>query len=184
MADEKNCARIKREMENTKEQMASTTTEFNRVANIHRAVKDKLEAQEKKIRDYEEQLRSTVAQLHKQIKDEIHSRTVIQTRIKTDTVDLSKNKEDAEKKKKQMKQMVKEIQKMVKEIKGKVREEGHRNSFTFTCFASYPKDKRFTLSRKSTQLKNVLLSSCSFFKSSIFFIKISMHCAQYFEIQK
>ena len=121
LADERNCARIKREMENTKEQMASTMTEFNRIANIHRAVKDKLEAEEKKIRDVEDQLRSTVTQLQKQIRDEMHSRTVIQTRIKTDTGDLSRNKDEAEKKKKQMQQMVKEIEKMVKEMRQKVR---------------------------------------------------------------
>ncbi|XP_074642061.1 coiled-coil domain-containing protein 178-like isoform X2 [Tubulanus polymorphus] len=120
IAGEKNMARIHKEMEKTHEQMIVTMEEFYKVQAMHSAIMEKMRSEEEKNLRLEDQLKNTAENLKKQVKEEIHARSVLQSRITTDNTDLVNSKGEFKHKKEKLKKMLKEMEVAVKSILGKV----------------------------------------------------------------
>ncbi|XP_064626138.1 coiled-coil domain-containing protein 178-like [Lineus longissimus] len=120
IADEKNVIRIKKEMEKTDEQMKVTLDEFIKVEAVNNAIREKLRSEEEKALAIEDSLKQTAEALKKQVKDEIHARTVLQARIGSDGQELIKSKADSKGKKEKVKKVAAEIEEAVKTVLGKV----------------------------------------------------------------
>lgn len=102
VSDEKNVARIHKEMQKVQQQMSVTTDEFNRVAGINANIRDTLVNEQEKTFKMEESLKITAETLKKQVKDEVHTRTVLSSRITADTQDLQKSRVEIREKKNKM----------------------------------------------------------------------------------
>ncbi|XP_070555830.1 coiled-coil domain-containing protein 178-like [Ptychodera flava] len=116
IADVKNMERIKREMGKVEQQLKITLDEHKRVDTINRAIREKVMKEEENIQGSEDQLRATSDALKKQLKDEQHSRTVLQARITSDTAELQKLQQDAKRKRMKVTKKADETDKVVSHV--------------------------------------------------------------------
>ncbi|XP_050402301.1 coiled-coil domain-containing protein 178 [Patella vulgata] len=98
IADEKNMARIEKEMTRTATIMNATIDEYNQVALLNLSIKEQLSNEEEKIFRLEETLKNTIETLTRQVKDEIHNRTVLQARINSDNTEIDRTRIESAKK--------------------------------------------------------------------------------------
>ncbi|XP_062617732.1 coiled-coil domain-containing protein 178-like [Saccostrea cucullata] len=120
VADEKNITRIKKEMMKLGQQMAVTMEEYNKVLAINQSIREQLQTEEEKAFKMEESLKGTADTLRRQVKDEVHTRTVLVARISNDTTDLSKYKTDTQVKNQKAKKVADDVVNVVNEVKTKV----------------------------------------------------------------
>lgn len=120
VADEKNIARIQKEMVKLGQQMAVTMEEYNKVLAINQTIREQLQNEEEKAFKMEESLKGTADTLRRQVKDEVHTRTVLVARISNDTTDLSKYKTDTQVKNQKAKKVADDVVNVVNEVKTKV----------------------------------------------------------------
>ncbi|XP_077991434.1 uncharacterized protein LOC144445672 [Glandiceps talaboti] len=115
-SDVKNMERIKKEMGKVEQQLSVTLDEHKKVDTINRAIREKVMKEEENIQGSEDQLKTTADALKKQLKDEQHSRTVLQARIASDTAELQKLQLDAKKKKMKVSRKASETDKVVSHV--------------------------------------------------------------------
>lgn len=120
VADEKNIARIQKEMVKLGQQMTVTMEEYNKVLAINQSIREQLQNEEEKAFKMEESLKGTADTLRRQVKDEVHTRTVLVARISNDTTDLSKYKTDTQVKNQKAKKVADDVVNVVNEVKTKV----------------------------------------------------------------
>ncbi|XP_071807760.1 coiled-coil domain-containing protein 178-like [Asterias amurensis] len=116
VADGKNVERIKREMIKVDTQLGVVDEEFEKIKVINTAVRNKLIGEEDKAQMMEDTLQGTSDSLRKQVKEETHSRTVLQARIASDTSDLAKQQIEAKKKKAKVSKKAFELEQIVSRI--------------------------------------------------------------------
>ncbi|XP_038056711.1 coiled-coil domain-containing protein 178-like [Patiria miniata] len=114
--DAKNVDRIKREMTKVETQLAVVDEEFEKIKIINTAVRNKLIGEEDKAQMLEDTLQGTSDSLRKRVKEETHSRTVLQARISSDTTDLAKQQVEAKKKKAKVSKKAFELEQIVSNI--------------------------------------------------------------------
>ncbi|XP_033123693.1 coiled-coil domain-containing protein 178-like isoform X2 [Anneissia japonica] len=122
VANTKNSERIRREFEKVDTQLKVVDEEFEKIKVIHTAMKNKLSGEEDKARLTEDNLQGTSDTLRKQLKEETHSRTVLQARIASDTTDLQKQRVEARKKKAKVSKKATELENAVAVILAEVKE--------------------------------------------------------------
>ncbi|KAK3089571.1 hypothetical protein FSP39_004696 [Pinctada imbricata] len=120
VADEKNIARIQKEMVKLAQQMQVTMEEYNKVQTINQTIREQLHAEEEKAFRMEESLKATADTLRRQVKDEVHTRTVLVARIKSDSTDLSKYRTDNQVKNEKAKKVADDVVNVVKDVETKV----------------------------------------------------------------
>lgn len=118
--DEKNLSRMKREMDKTEEQAKTTEEELARIMVINNAKRKEFQAKERKCAENENQLKTTAETLRHQVKEEVHSRTSIQSQIKNDQQDLNRTDTSVEEKKTKVNRKYDEVEEAVKIILAKV----------------------------------------------------------------
>ena len=96
IADEKNLERLARELDRTQKQLDAAQEHLCQVSIINSTTYDQLCNQEEKCLRAEEAVKSTVEALRRQVKEEIHSRTVLAARINSDVMDHGKNQGETE----------------------------------------------------------------------------------------
>ncbi|VDH89053.1 Hypothetical predicted protein [Mytilus galloprovincialis] len=94
VADEKNISRIHKEKARLQQQMAVTEDEFSKISVINSAVREQLLGEQDKAFKMEESLKATAETLRRQVKDEMHTKSVLVARINSDSTDLVKYKKD------------------------------------------------------------------------------------------
>ena len=123
VADEKNINRIHKEMNRLQQQMSVTQDEYNRISVINTAVRDQLLTQQEKAFKMEESLkktRATAETLRRQVKDELHTKTVLVARINSDSTDLVKYKKDTVQKRDKAQKVATEVETAVNTVLAKV----------------------------------------------------------------
>ncbi|XP_071952787.1 coiled-coil domain-containing protein 178-like [Antedon mediterranea] len=113
VSNAKNSERIRREFEKVDVQLNVVDEEFEKIKVIYEAMKNKLSGEEDKARLSEDSFQGTCDSLRKQVKEETHSRTVLQARIASDTTDLQKQRVEARKKKAKVSKKATELQNAV-----------------------------------------------------------------------
>ncbi|XP_078673105.1 uncharacterized protein LOC144912123 [Branchiostoma floridae x Branchiostoma belcheri] len=111
--DEKSTGRIHKEMEKMKEQMSVIQEEFESVQAINNAIKDTVAKEQEKARSIEDQLKTTADALKKQVKEEMHTSTILKARITSDTSDHERLQLEAKKKQDKVTKKVDEIENAV-----------------------------------------------------------------------
>ncbi|GFO13380.1 coiled-coil domain-containing protein 178-like isoform x2 [Plakobranchus ocellatus] len=119
-ADEKNIARINREIERTSTMLHQTMDEHHRISTINHHTRDQLQSLQDKAYRTEETLKTTAETLRRQVKDEIHSRAVLQARIGSDATEIEKTKSESAKKKSKAKSVADEVEQAVSGVLDKV----------------------------------------------------------------
>ncbi|XP_060608579.1 coiled-coil domain-containing protein 178-like [Ruditapes philippinarum] len=119
-SDEKNIRRIHKEMDKIKQQLDITMEEYNRVAVINTTIRDQLVAEQDKTHRMEESLKVTADTLRRQVKDEVHTKSVLSARISSDTEDLKKSRGDIREKKNKAAKVADDVVTAVKNVKEKV----------------------------------------------------------------
>ncbi|RUS92112.1 hypothetical protein EGW08_000136 [Elysia chlorotica] len=120
IADEKNIARINREIERTSTMLHQTMDEHHRISTINHHTRDQLQSMQDKAYRTEETLKTTAETLRRQVKDEIHSRAVLQARIGSDATEIEKTKSESAKKKNKAKSVADEVEQAVNGVLDKV----------------------------------------------------------------
>ncbi|GFS13551.1 coiled-coil domain-containing protein 178-like isoform X2 [Elysia marginata] len=120
IADEKNIARINREIERTSTMLHQTMDEHHRISTINHHTRDQLQSMQDKAYRTEETLKTTAETLRRQVKDEIHSRAVLQARIGSDASEIEKTKSESAKKKSKAKSVADEVEQAVNGVLDKV----------------------------------------------------------------
>ncbi|XP_052254970.1 coiled-coil domain-containing protein 178-like [Dreissena polymorpha] len=118
--DERNIKRIYNEMQKIGQQLAVTIQEFNRVAAINATIRDQLIGEQEKTHKMEESLKITADSLKRQVKDEVHTKSVLTARISSDTLDLQKSQGNTRAQKKKAEKVAEEVVTAVSNIKEKV----------------------------------------------------------------
>ncbi|XP_067933095.1 coiled-coil domain-containing protein 178-like [Watersipora subatra] len=118
--DEKVLRRMNNQIHNTEMAMNQMLDEFTKVQVFNSVIKDKLQEEKERISQIEEALRLTLETLRKQCKDEIHTRTVLHTRITSDGTELVKSQAEAKHKKQKLSKTVVEIEEQLKVVGAKV----------------------------------------------------------------
>ncbi|XP_013420633.1 coiled-coil domain-containing protein 178 isoform X2 [Lingula anatina] len=118
--DEKNTVRIHKEIARTEKQIEVTMEELSKVQTINRAIRDTLMSEENKASLEEEKLRITAESLKKQVKDEIHTKTVMQARIVSDNTELVSSHDEFKAKREKVQKVVDELMENLRVILGKV----------------------------------------------------------------
>lgn len=121
VADEKNVARIHKERMKLQQQMTVTMEEYNKVKHINTSIRDQLQGDQEKAFKSEESLKVTVETLRRQMKDEVHTRTVLAARINSDSTELTKAKGETQQKREKAKKVAVEVEGMVDEVLVKVK---------------------------------------------------------------
>merc|ERR1712154_293757 len=112
-ADEKNISRINREIERTSTMLHHTMEDHHRISTVNHHIRDQLSAEQDKAYRTEETLK-------RQVKDEIHTRTVLQARINSDSAEIEKVKTESGKKKGKAKSVADEVENAVNGVLQKV----------------------------------------------------------------
>lgn len=120
IADEKNIRRIQREMERVATMMQATTEEHISVATINHHIRDQLHAEQEKAFRTEESLKNTAETLRRQVKEEVHTRTVLQARINSDSAEIEKTRSESGKKKEKADKVANDVQSAVTVVLEKV----------------------------------------------------------------
>jgi len=119
-ADEKNISRINREIERTSTMLHHTMEDHHRISTVNHHIRDQLSAEQDKAYRTEETLKQTAETLRRQVKDEIHTRTVLQARINSDSAEIEKVKTESGKKKGKAKSVADEVEHAVNGVLQKV----------------------------------------------------------------
>ncbi|XP_005098448.1 coiled-coil domain-containing protein 178 [Aplysia californica] len=119
-ADEKNINRINREIERTASMLHHTMEEHHRISTVNHHIRDQLSSEQDKAFRTEETLKTTTETLRRQVKDEIHTRTVLQARINSDTAEIEKVKTESAKKKGKAKSVADDVEQAVSGVLQKV----------------------------------------------------------------
>ncbi|ELT93268.1 hypothetical protein CAPTEDRAFT_227270 [Capitella teleta] len=90
VADQKNIARMNKELDRTRDLILVTNEDLASVTIINNATKDQLQAQEEKSLQTEDALKATVEAMRKQMKEEMHTKTVMSARIHSDSSEKEK----------------------------------------------------------------------------------------------
>ncbi|VDH89052.1 Hypothetical predicted protein [Mytilus galloprovincialis] len=123
VADEKNISRIHKEKARLQQQMAVTEDEFSKISVINSAVREQLLGEQDKAFKMEESLkhrRATAETLRRQVKDEMHTKSVLVARINSDSTDLVKYKKDTTQKRDKAQKVANEVQTAVTTVLTKV----------------------------------------------------------------
>ncbi|XP_076463347.1 coiled-coil domain-containing protein 178-like [Babylonia areolata] len=120
IADEKNIRRIQREIERVATMMHATTEEHISVSTINHHIRDQLHAEQEKAFRTEESLKNTAEQLRRQVKEEVHTRTVLQARINSDSAEIEKTRSESGKKKEKADKVANDVQSAVTVVLEKV----------------------------------------------------------------
>lgn len=120
VADEKNISRIRKEMARLQQQMAVTQDEFSRIAVINTAIRDQLLGEQDKAFKMEESLKATAETLRRQVKEELHTKSVLVARINSDSTDLVKYKKDTVQKRDKVQKVATEVETAVNTVLAKV----------------------------------------------------------------
>lgn len=120
VADEKNISRIHKEQARLQQQMAVTEDEYKKIAIINSAVREQLLGEQEKAFKMEESLKATAETLRRQVKDELHTKSVLVARINSDSTDLVKYKKDTTQKRDKAQKVANEVQTAVHTVLTKV----------------------------------------------------------------
>ncbi|XP_071153749.1 coiled-coil domain-containing protein 178-like isoform X4 [Mytilus edulis] len=120
VADEKNISRIHKEKARLQQQMAVTEDEFSKISAINSAVREQLLGEQDKAFKMEESLKATAETLRRQVKDEMHTKSVLVARINSDSTDLVKYKKDTTQKRDKAQKVANEVQTAVTTVLTKV----------------------------------------------------------------
>ncbi|XP_064605202.1 coiled-coil domain-containing protein 178-like [Liolophura sinensis] len=119
-SDERNIARLKKDMVRTEQQMEVIIEDHQRVFTINTALREQLAGEEEKAVKLEESLKQTMDTLRRQVKDEVHTRTVLQARISSDTSDVSKSSAETLEKKEKVSVVANDVTVAVSQVEDKV----------------------------------------------------------------
>ncbi|XP_076096487.1 coiled-coil domain-containing protein 178-like [Mytilus galloprovincialis] len=120
VADEKNISRIHKEKARLQQQMAVTEDEYSKISAINSAVREQLLGEQDKAFKMEESLKATAETLRRQVKDEMHTKSVLVARINSDSTDLVKYKKDTTQKRDKAQKVANEVQTAVTTVLTKV----------------------------------------------------------------
>ncbi|KAK7100124.1 coiled-coil domain-containing protein 178-like [Littorina saxatilis] len=120
IADDKNICRIQREMDRVATMMAATMEEHNSVSSINHHIRDQLNSEQEKAFRTEESLKNRVETLRRQVKEEMHNRTVLQARINSDTAEIDKTRSESAKKKEKADKVANDVGSAVTSVLEKV----------------------------------------------------------------
>ncbi|WAR24311.1 CC178-like protein [Mya arenaria] len=118
--DEKNVKRIYKEMQKIQMQLSVTIDEFNRVAAINSTIRDQLISEQEKTHKMEESLKMTADSLKRQVKDEVHTKSVMTARISSDKQEIQKSRGDIRQKKNKAAKVADEVVTAVNTVREKV----------------------------------------------------------------
>ncbi|CAD5122442.1 DgyrCDS10865 [Dimorphilus gyrociliatus] len=118
--DEKTLLRVDQEQARVEERIIDAREDMEKVQVIHAAIKDKLQLEEENASRLEDQLRSTAEQLSKAVKEEIHSRNVLESKTAAEGVELENDKVEKQEKKSKTKKKVLQVKEAVQKIVEKV----------------------------------------------------------------
>ncbi|XP_060070324.1 coiled-coil domain-containing protein 178-like [Ylistrum balloti] len=121
VADEKNVARIHKERMKLQQQMTVTMEEYHKVQHINTSIRDQLQNEQEKAFKSEESLKVTVETLRRQVKDEVHTRTVLTARITSDSTELTRAKGETSQRREKAKKVATEVDGLVDEVLVKVK---------------------------------------------------------------
>ncbi|KAL8600724.1 hypothetical protein ACOMHN_057313 [Nucella lapillus] len=118
--DEKNIRRIQREMERVSTMMYATSEEHLSVSTINHHIRDQLHAEQEKAFRTEEAIKNNAEQLRRQVKEEVHTRTVLQARINSDNSEIDKTRSESGKKKEKAHKVANDVEAAVSVVLEKV----------------------------------------------------------------
>ncbi|KAL4236342.1 hypothetical protein ACF0H5_004729 [Mactra antiquata] len=118
--DEKNVKRINKEMEKIGQQLSVTMDEYNRISTINSSIRDQLLAEQDKTMRMEDSLKTTTDTLKRQVKEEVHTRSVLTARITSDSQDLAKSHVEIRDKKSKASKVADDVVTAVNNVKEKV----------------------------------------------------------------
>ncbi|XP_033736853.1 coiled-coil domain-containing protein 178-like [Pecten maximus] len=121
VADEKNVARIHKERMKLQQQMTVTMEEYHKVQHINSSVREQLQNEQEKAFKSEESLKVTVETLRRQVKDEVHTRTVLTARITSDSTELTRAKGETSQRREKAKKVASEVDSLVDDVLVKVK---------------------------------------------------------------
>ncbi|XP_059162874.1 coiled-coil domain-containing protein 178-like [Physella acuta] len=120
IAGEKNTARILKEIERVTVMLNQTLEEHYRISSINENLSGELKLQKEKAFKTEEALKTNLEMLRRQVKEEIHTRTVLHARIASDGNEIEKTKIESAKKKEKAQSVADEVTNAVKLVLDKV----------------------------------------------------------------
>ncbi|XP_069127835.1 coiled-coil domain-containing protein 178-like isoform X3 [Argopecten irradians] len=121
VADEKNVARIHKERMKLNQQMTVTMEEYHKVQHINTSVREQLQNEQEKAFKSEESLKITVETLRRQVKDEVHTRTVLTARITSDSTELTRAKGETSQRREKARKVATEVDNLVDDVLVKVK---------------------------------------------------------------
>ncbi|KAK7483485.1 hypothetical protein BaRGS_00025284 [Batillaria attramentaria] len=119
IADEKNLKRIARELERVTTMFQATSEEHARVLQINNHIRDQLHSEQEKAFRVEEALKNQVESLQRQVKEEMHTHTVLQARINSDTAEIEKTRGESAKKKEKADKVASDVNAAVDSVQEK-----------------------------------------------------------------
>ncbi|XP_046357907.2 coiled-coil domain-containing protein 178-like [Haliotis rufescens] len=118
--DEKNMVRINKEMRRTDTLFNTTMEEYSKVGAMNQHIREQLRTEEDKAFKTEEMIKNQCETLKKQVKDEVHSRTVLQARINSDSSEIDRTRQDSAKKQNKAQKVADEVGSAVNNVLEKV----------------------------------------------------------------
>ncbi|CAL1526941.1 unnamed protein product [Lymnaea stagnalis] len=120
ISDEKNVARINREMEKTGDMLHKTMESYKGIAALNHHLHGQRAVELDKTFQVEQKLKITVETLRKHVKDEMHTRTVLNARISSDGNEIEKTKVESAKKNEKIQSIADEVERAVSAVLEKV----------------------------------------------------------------
>ncbi|KAH9515273.1 hypothetical protein Btru_014037 [Bulinus truncatus] len=120
LASEKNVVRINREIERCGTMLQQTLENYHSNAALNNHLRGKLQLEREQAMQIEHNLKTTLETLRRQVKDEMHTKTVLQARITSDGGEIEKTKLESAKKREKAQTVADEVQRAVSAVLEKV----------------------------------------------------------------
>ncbi|KAI8786931.1 coiled-coil domain-containing protein 178 [Biomphalaria glabrata] len=120
VASEKNIVRINKEIERCSTMLQQTLESYNVNASLNHHLHGKLQIEKEQASQAEYKLKNTLEALRKQVKDEMHTKTVLQARITTEGGEIEKTKLESAKKREKAQNVADEVHRAVSAVLEKV----------------------------------------------------------------
>ncbi|XP_041357079.1 coiled-coil domain-containing protein 178-like [Gigantopelta aegis] len=119
-SDDKKLKSMVRDLAKSEALLLTTLEEFDSVTVLHDMARNKLQTKQGEAFRKEEGLKNAVESLRKQMKEEMHTRTILQARIGSDTVEILKTRQDSAGKKEKAQTIAYEVKNAVNNVLEKV----------------------------------------------------------------
>ncbi|XP_046576697.1 coiled-coil domain-containing protein 178-like [Haliotis rubra] len=118
--DEKNVVRINKEMRRTDTLFNATMEEYSKVLAMNQHIREQLRTEEDKAFKTEEMIKNQCETLKRQVKEEVHTRTVLQARINSNSTEMDRTRQDSAKKQTKAQKVADEVGSAVNNVLEKV----------------------------------------------------------------